>query len=100
MIGPENVLYFLNQSDAKLKPIMTWSLAFSCASLEQFIFTLSSYRLHEISSFHFIGDYFGFFFHNTQSKTALWAEPLALSPGLYTLHCLVMVIIREVISIG
>ena len=96
MIGPENVLYFLNQSDVKLKPIMTWSLAFLCASFEQFIFTLSSYRLHEISSFHFIGDYFGFFFHNTQSKTALWAEPLALSPGLY----LVMVIIREVISIG
>ena len=94
MIGLENLLHFLNQSDAKLKPITTWSLVFSRASLEQFV--LSSYRLNEISSFHFIGDYFGFFFHNTQSKTALWAEPLALSPGLY----LVMVIIREVISIG
>ena len=31
MIGPENSLHSLNQSDAKLKPITTWSPAFSRA---------------------------------------------------------------------
>ena len=100
MIGPENVLYFLNQSDAKLKPITTGSLAFSYASLEQFVFTLSSYRLLEISSFHFIGDYFGFAFTTLNRKQLYGQASLALTPGLYTVHCLVMVIIREVISIG
>ena len=98
MIGPVNLLHFLNQSDAKLKPITTWSLVFSRASLEQFV--LSSYRLNEISSFHFIGDYFGFAFTTLNRKQLYGQASLALSPGLYTVHCLVMVIIREVISIG
>ena len=31
MIGPENSLHSLNQSDVKLKPITTWSPAFSRA---------------------------------------------------------------------
>ena len=100
MIGPENLLRFLNQSDAKLKPITTWSLVFSRASLEQFVLNLSSYRLLEISSFHFIGDYFGFAFTTLNRKQLYGQASLALTPGLYTVHCLVMVIIREVISIG
>lgn len=29
VIGPENLQHFLNQSDTKVKPIMTWSLVFS-----------------------------------------------------------------------
>ena len=100
MIGPENLLHFLNQSDAKLKPITTWSLVFSRASLEQFVLNLSSYRLLEISSFHFISDYFGFAFTTLNRKQLYGQASLALTPGLYTVHCLVMVIIREVISIG
>ena len=31
VIGPENSCYYLNQSDVKLNPITTWSLAFSRA---------------------------------------------------------------------
>ena len=35
-------LHFLNQSDAKLKPIMTWSHAFSRACRGLHVFALSS----------------------------------------------------------
>ena len=93
MIGPENVLYFLNQSDTKLKPITTWSLVFSRASLEQFVLNLSSYRLLEISSFHFIGDYFGFAFTTLNRKQLYGQAPLALTPGLSTVYRKVMVIV-------
>ena len=39
VIGPKNSCPFLNQSDAKLKPIMTWSSAFSRALGSLFVFT-------------------------------------------------------------
>ena len=93
MIGPENLLHFLNQSDAKLKPITTWSLVFSRASLEQFVLNLSSYRLLEISSFHFIGDYFGFAFTTLNRKQLYGQAPLALTPGLSTVYRKVIVIV-------
>ena len=38
MIGPENLHHFLNQSDSKLKPIATWSPAFSRASGSVLVF--------------------------------------------------------------
>ena len=48
MIGVENSCQFLNQSESKLKPITTWSLAFSRASGNLFVSLwgkiLSSYR--------------------------------------------------------
>ena len=40
------------------------------------------------------------FSFTTLSRKQLYGQtPLALSPGLYTLHCLVMVIIREVVLV-
>ena len=61
VIGLENSRHPLNQSDAKEKPISTWSLAFSCASGRLQVFTLSSYWLLLIFIFVLIGrsDYFG-----------------------------------------
>ena len=41
VIGLENSRHPLSQSDAKLKPIMTWSLAFSRASGRLHVFTLT-----------------------------------------------------------
>ena len=43
VIGPEDFHYFLNQSDSKLKPIATWSPAFSRALGSLLVFTLSSH---------------------------------------------------------
>ena len=42
VIGPENSRRSLNQSDAELKPIRTWSPAFSRASSSLLGFSLSS----------------------------------------------------------
>ena len=50
MIGPENLHHSLNQSDAKLKPIITWSPAFS-RPIDSLVFlTLSSHWLLNIFS--------------------------------------------------
>ena len=64
VIGQENSRHPLRQSDAKLKPIATWSLAFSRACGQLHVFTLSSHWLLVIFSFILIGrcDYFGFGF--------------------------------------
>ena len=43
VIGLENSRHPLNQSDAKVKPIATWSLAFSRAWDRLRVFTLSSH---------------------------------------------------------
>ena len=43
VIGPENSRHPLNQSDAKLKTIATWSPAFSRALSSLFVFTSSSH---------------------------------------------------------
>ena len=45
VIGPENSHDFLNQSDAKLKPIRTWTPAFSRALGSLVVFILSSHWL-------------------------------------------------------
>ena len=45
VIGPGNSRHSLNQSDAKLKPIMTWSPAFSRAITSLVVYTLSSHWL-------------------------------------------------------
>ena len=62
MIGLENLRHSLDQSDAKLKSVMSWSPTFSCAlgSLVGFFFTLSSCYLFKVFSFILIGpcDYF------------------------------------------
>ena len=64
VIGLENSRHPLNQSDAKLKPIATWSLAFSRAWDRLRVFTLSSHWFVVIFIFVLIGccDYFGFGF--------------------------------------
>ena len=43
VIGKENTLYPLNQSDTKFKPTTTWSPAFSRALGSWLVFTLSSH---------------------------------------------------------
>ena len=70
VIGLENSRHPLNQSDAKLKPIATWSLAFSRAWDRLRVFTLSSYWFVVIFIFVMIGrcDYFGFGFSTLNWK--------------------------------
>ena len=69
----ENLRHPLNQSDAKVKPIATWSLAFSRAWGRLHVFTLSSHWLPLKFSFVLIGryDYFGFGF-TTLNRKALY----------------------------
>ena len=61
VIGPENSWHPLNQSDAKVKTITTWSPAFSRALGSFLVFTLSSHWLLVTFSFALIGccDNFG-----------------------------------------
>ena len=51
VIGPENSRHSLNQSNAKLTLITTWSPAFSRALDGLLIFTLSSQGLFKVFSF-------------------------------------------------
>ena len=62
VIGLENLHLSLSQSGAKLKPIMTLSLVFSCTSGWLHLFTLSSDWFLMIFTFVLIGhcDCFGF----------------------------------------
>ena len=73
VISLENCHHALNQSDAKLKPIATWSLAFSRASGRLRVFTLSSHWFLVTFTFVLICccDYFGFGF-TTLNPKALW----------------------------
>ena len=61
VIGPETMRHCVNQSDAKLKLITTWSPIFSRALGSLFGFTLSSHWLFRLFSFFLIGccDFFG-----------------------------------------
>ena len=70
VISQENSCHFLNKSDAKLKPIVTWSLAFSRASGRLHVFTFSSDWPLVIFTFVLIGrcDYFGFGFTTLNQK--------------------------------
>ena len=45
VIGPKKLAPFANQSDSKLRPIATWSLAFSRASSSLLAFNLRSHWL-------------------------------------------------------
>ena len=62
VIGPENSHHSLHQSDSKLKPIATWSHAFSRASGSLLVFALSFHWFFEIILLAMIGlcDCFGF----------------------------------------
>ena len=53
VVAPENLRYFLNQLDAKPKPIVPLSLGFSRALLRLFVFTLPSHWLLAIFFLHF-----------------------------------------------
>ena len=55
LIGPENLRNSLIQSGAKLKPITTWSPAFSRALDSLVVYTFSSHWLLEVFSFVLIG---------------------------------------------
>ena len=70
MIGPENSHHSLNQSETKLKPITTWSPAFSRALGSSIVFVLSSHWLFK--AFHFLlichRAYFGFSFTTLNRK--------------------------------
>ena len=70
VIGLENSRHPLNQSDAKLKPIATWSLAFSRAWDRLGVFTLIYHWFVVIFVFVLIGrcDYFGFGFSTLNWK--------------------------------
>ena len=61
VVALEISLHFFNQSDAKLKPIATWSLAFSRACRHLLVFALSSHWFFGIFPFVLIGrcDNFG-----------------------------------------
>ena len=64
VIGPENSRHNLNQSNVKLKPNTTWSLAFSRALRKLAVSTLSSHWLIIVVTFFLIGscDYLDFGF--------------------------------------
>ena len=70
VIGPENSHYSLNQSDAKLKPLTTWSPSFSRALGSLVVFT-------QVVSSLLIGsfDHFGFGF-NLVLIVSLWLKIL------------------------
>ena len=72
VIGPENSHHSVHQSNSKLKPIATWSHAFSRASGSLLVFALSFHWFFEIILLAMIGlcDCFGFG-SPTQLKSAL-----------------------------
>ena len=73
MIGPNNPRHALNQSDANLAPIMTWSSAFSRALGFLLFFTLRFEWLFRVFSFLLIGccNHFSFDLM-TLNRKALW----------------------------
>ena len=96
VIGLEISRHFFDQSDAKLKPIATWSLAFSRALRRLLVFALSSHWLLGIFPLfwlHGCCDNFGFGF-TTLNRKALYSwlnyfhckMELALSTKLHRFH--------------
>ena len=83
VIGQENSRHPLNQSDAKLKAMVTWSLAFSRALGRFRVFTLSPYWLLVMLTFVLIGHcgYFGFGF-TTLNRKALYSNDTWSTWGL------------------
>ena len=91
VIGPSNSHHPFNQSDAKPKPIKTWSPAFSRALGIWVSFTLSSHWLSRVFFFLLIGcwDYFGFgfgfgfgFYDNQSKRAQLWDWCLVCVPAI------------------
>ena len=72
VIGPENSYRFLDQSDATLKPITTWSSVFFRALGCLVVFALSSHWFLKVFSFLHIGLCDNTSFCDTQSKSALF----------------------------
>ena len=74
VIGPENSRHNLNQSNVKLKPIITWSLVFSRALRRLPVSTLCSHSL--IITITFFSDWqlssLWIWFFDTQLKSARW----------------------------
>ena len=75
VIGPENSRHLLAQSDAKLKPMATWSPAFSRPYDNLLGLTLRSYLLLKVLYFLLIGccDFFSFGFM-TLNREALYPD--------------------------
>ena len=79
VIGLENLRHPLSQSDATLKPILTWSLTFSNASGRLHVLTLSSDWFLLTFIFVLIGrcDYLSFGFM-TLNRKALYVDQLSV----------------------
>ena len=76
MIGPKNSRHSLDQSDAKLQSITTWSPAFSCPLGGLLVFTLSFHLALQgifLSSFH--NNYFGFVLRHSIEKRSMNGNP-------------------------
>ena len=78
LIGPESSCHFLKQSDSKLKPPATWSLAFSRASDSWLSFTFSSYWL-------VVDILLWVWFNNSKSKSALIVIIIIIV--IFVAHC-------------
>ena len=97
IIGPENSCHFLDQSDAKIKPITTWSPALPCAFPRFRLFfcvfvTLSSHWLLKVFSCLPIGrcDKFGFgltIFNRKALKLVIWYS-LGLKDNVWFVYSL------------
>ena len=96
VIGLENLRHPLNQTDAKVKPIATWSLAFSRTWDQLPVFTLSSHWLPLKLSF--CSDWplwlLWFWFYDTQSKSVLNTSYLSLLRLLKVLFRLGWMLLR------
>ena len=92
VIGLENSRHPLNQSDAKVKPIATWSLSFSALEvgyLPTYLPSLSSHWLPLKFSFVLIGryDYFGFGL-TTLNRKALYLRKYPFAMIVYVVYVL------------
>ena len=70
VIGPENSRRFLNQSDAQLTSIATWSPTFSRVLCDLLVFTLSSHWLALFLTCDWPLKLLWFWFYDTPSKRA------------------------------
>ena len=70
VIGTKDLCLALDQSDAKLKPVLTWSRAFYRALGSLVVRTMSSHCLLKEFTFILLGscDFLWFWFYDTQRK--------------------------------
>ena len=88
MIGAKNSRRSLNQSDAKLKPITTWSFAFSRALGSLLGFTSSSLWFLKVFSKLLIGCCDNFGFRSTTLNRSMLYEPVII-------HCFTLTSFRQ-----